>query len=331
MINREDKLRRAAVVLLTLDDSAAEEILDQLAVDDASRLRRMMVELDTIDGDEERQILSEFLRYHPAATDRSELGVELALTTSPRPTNVVKAGRPALSVDDQSRFRFLHAARSEKITPFLAGEHPQTIAVVVSHLPDDRAAAVLSQLDGALQADVVRRLTDLDQANPEVLREVEVALESRMLEHALAERRQDTGLVWVTRILDAAEPPLRRGILSNLARHDRNLAERICPQQFQFNDLGNLDESALATVLASAGVEVARLALAGAESELVDRILASLTAPEAKKMRRMIERIGPVRLSDVEEAQREIVRVARQLVLEGRIDLPNSRGALAVA
>jgi flagellar motor switch protein FliG len=330
MIDREDKLRQAAIVLLTLDDEAVERILDQFSVEDASQLRRMMVGLDSVDGDEERRILSEFLRFHPVAADRPDSGAELALSSAHHPTNVVKAGRPAPTVDDQTPFRFLHAARGEKITPFLAGEHPQTIAVVVSHLPDDRAAAVLSQLDGALQADVVRRLIDLDQADPEMLREVEVALESRMLEQALAERRHDTGMVSVARILDAAEPALRRGILSNLARHDRSLAERICPKQFEFDELWQLDESALATVLASAGVEVTRLALAGADAELVGRILASLTAAEAKKMRRLIERIGPIRLSDVEEAQREIVRVAHQLVLEGMIDLPSQNGVLAV-
>ncbi|HVW39050.1 MAG TPA: FliG C-terminal domain-containing protein, partial [Pirellulales bacterium] len=216
---------------------------------------------------------------------------------------------------------FLHAARGDKITPFLVGEHPQTIAVVVSHLPDDRAAAVLAQLDGDLQAGVIRRLIDLDQADPEVVREIEVALESRMLEQALAERRQETGLESLERILEAAEPALRRRIVENLTRHSPHLVERFRPPEFEFDDLQRLDESTLATVLAAAGPEITRLALAGADAEFVNRILEPLSPAEAKKMRRMIERIGPVRLSDVEEAQRELARIAREMALEGTIEL----------
>jgi flagellar motor switch protein FliG len=331
MSDREEKLRRAAIVVLTLDDTTAEKVLAQLPSDDAARLRRMMVELEAVDADEERRTLGDFLRYQPPAPPERDAGVELALSTASRAAVHAKLPGPASEADEKTPFRFLHAARGDKITPFLVGEHPQTIAVVISHLPEDRAAAVLAQLDGALQTDVIHRLIDLDQADPEVLREIEAALESRMLAQALAERRQETGLESVGRILDAAEPALRRTIVASLERYDRSLAERFRPREFEFDDLGQLDESTLATVLAAAGREVTRLALAGAHADLIDRILAPLRPGEAKKMRRMIERIGPVRLSDVEEAQRELARVARELAFEGTIELPKNEAALATA
>lgn len=326
-MNRDEQLRRAAIVVLTLDESTADNVLGQLPPEDAARLRRIMVDLERVDGDEERHILGDFLRQRPKARSHHP-GVELALSGGASAT-YDSMPRATPSADENAPFRFLHAARGDKITPFIAGEHPQTIAVVLSHMPDDRAAAVLARLDGNLQADVIRRLIDLDQADPEVVREVELALETRMLEHALAERRHETGLKSVIRILEAAEPALRRGIMSNLARHDRALAERFGPRQIEFDDLRCLDESTLATILATAGVELTRLALAGADAELVDRILAPFTAAEAKKMRRMIERIGPLRLTDVEEAQREVVRIARQLAIEGEIELPAMDGAMA--
>src|SRR5215469_2062498 len=244
MTEREEKLRRAAIVVLTLDEATAEKVLAQLPADDAARVRRMMVDLESVDADEERRTLGDFLRQRPAAPPQRDAGVELALSTAGRAA--VHARLPsAAEADDKAPFRFLHAAHGDKITPFLLGEHPQTIAVVISHLPDDRAAAVLAQLDGALQADVIHRLIDLDQADPEVVREIELALESRMLEQALAERRQETGLESVARILEAAEPALRRSIITSLARHDRGLAERLRPREFEFNDLRQLDESTL--------------------------------------------------------------------------------------
>jgi flagellar motor switch protein FliG len=331
MTNLDEKLRRAAIVVLTLDDSTAEKVLAQLPPEDAARLRRIMVDLEKVDGDEERRILGDFLHHRPNTDDRRHWGVELALGGPPIPSSADSASRPTTNAEDKVPFRFLQAARGDKITPFIAGEHPQTIAVVLSHMPDDRAAAVLARLDGELQADVIRRLIDLDQADPEVVREVELALETRMLEQALAERRHDTGLKSVVRILDAAEPALRRGIIANLARHDRSLAERFGPAPFEFDDLQRLDESTLAAILATAGTEVTRMALAGAHPDLVDRILEPLNTAEARKMRRLIERIGPVRLSDVEEAQHEVVRIALRLALEGTIDLPKSTGVLAMA
>jgi flagellar motor switch protein FliG len=330
-MDREEKLRRAAIVVLTLDEATAEKVLAQLSSDDAARLRRMMVDLESVDADEERRTLGDFLRHRPVAQPERDSGVELMLSRTSQAVVQTKLTQPATEADEKAPFRFLHAARGDKITPFLVGEHPQTIAVVISHLPDDRAAAVLAQLDGTLQADVIHRLIDLDRADPEVVREIEAALESRMLEQALAERRQESGLESVARILDAAEPALRRSIVASLARHDRSLAEQFRPREFEFDDLRQLDESTLATVLAAAGMEVTRLALAGAHSDLINRILAPLRPAEAKKMRRLIERIGPVRLSDVEEAQRELARVARELAFEGTIELPESKGALAAA
>lgn len=331
MKDSDDNLRRAAILVSSLDESMAEWLLDQLPEEDAARVRRMMVELRSIDADEEREIIGDFVRRRPAAAVRRDSGVELEVGLAERLSMASHKPAPATNDDDQTPFRFLHAARGEKITPFIVGEHPQTIAVVVSHLPDDRAAAVLAELGGELQAEVIQRLIDLDQADPEVVREVERALESRMLEQALAERRHDSGLESVTRILDAAEPALRRRIMTNLSRHDHRLAERLRPQRFEFDDLHRVDDATLATILAAVGAEVARLALAGADPELITRVLAPLSPTEARKMRRMIERPGPVRLSDVELAQGEVARVARQLALEGTIDLPGGNPLLATA
>jgi flagellar motor switch protein FliG len=336
---KNDMLRRAAVLVSSLDTATADALLDQLPEEDAARVRRLVVEIEEVDADEQRAVLDDFRRgrRQPSAgrdarhrRHDSNAGVELDPGLARRLSQRDYAGDATTAGGSEERpFRFLQAARSEKLSPLLTGEHPQTIAVVVSHLPDDRAAALLATLEGELQADVLRRLISLDQADPEMLREVERGLESRMLEHALVERRREAGFDAVERILDAATPAARRTILSNLAVRDEALASRLRPRELDFDDVGRLDDFALATVLSAADAEITRLALAGADVALVNRILGRLPAAEARQARRKIEKLGPTRLSDVEGAQREIARVANDLLLQGKIDYPeaNSRWA----
>ncbi len=335
MKTSDANLRRAAILMASLDGPAADRVLEQLPEEDAARVRRMMVELDEIDHHEQQQVIGEFVRSRPnvPATPRyspaAAHGVELEAGLARRLSLDAYAAKPPNS--SPQPFRFLHHAQSDTISPVLSGEHPQTIALVVSHLPDERAASLLATLDGPLQADVLRRLMSLDQADPEILLEVERGLESRLREQSQVERRRDAGLASIARMLESAAPNVRRAILANLATHDRHLAGRLRSPSVRFEDLQELDDEALAAVLAAAEPEVARLALAGASPALVDRVLAQLQPAEARKVRRLIERLGPTRLSDVEEAQAELARIAHSMVLEGRIDLPTQSPALVGA
>ncbi|HEX7450501.1 MAG TPA: FliG C-terminal domain-containing protein [Pirellulales bacterium] len=334
-IDPDHNLRRAAILVASLDGPAADRVLDQLPAEDAARVRRMMVELDEIDQHEQQRVIGEFVRSRPAVLAASRpastlpRGVELDAGLARRLSLEGYAAKTAGT--SPAPFRFLHEAQSDTISPVLSGEHPQTIALVVSHLPDERAASLLATLEGELQADVIRRLMSLDQTDPDILREVERGLESRLLEQTQVERRRDAGLASVARMLEAAAPSVRRAILANLAAHDRRLAGRLRSPSLRFEDLQRLDDEALAAVLAAAEPEVARLALAGAGPALVDRVLSQLQPAEARKVRRMIERLGPTRLSDVEEAQAELARIAHSMVLEGRIDLPTQTPMLVGA
>ena len=338
------KLRKAAILVASLDVQTADKILDQMPDEQAAQVRRMMVELGDLDPQEQRHVIDEFFRQGPArpvlarqapeAADAAggvELDPDLArrldAETSPAPRRVAPERIAADSISRETSeppFRFLSEAHSARITPFLAGEHPQTIALVISHMPPQRAAGVLATLDGQLQADVLRRLTDLDETDPEITREVERGLESRILEQARSERRRAAGLGAVAGILEAAEPATKRTLLANLARHARPLAERLHPRasEFDFDDLERLDDAALARVFAAADTELTVLALAGAAPSLVERLLAPLSPSERRQFARAIENPGPMRLSDVAEAQRQIAELARRLAFEGELELP---------
>jgi len=203
---------------------------------------------------------------------------------------------------------------------------------VISHLPPEQGCGLLAGLEPALQADVLRRLADLDEANPEILREVERGLESRLGAQTRRDRRRADGLAMVSRFLDAAGSRTRRQILDNLAGHDRTLAGELSPASLlTFADLVRLDDASLAILLREADPSVLRLALAGAEPALLKRVLAYHPPREARRVQRSLEQLGPMRLSDVEEAQRQIATLARDLADDERLALPGTRQRRAAA
>jgi flagellar motor switch protein FliG len=331
MSDISNNLRKAAILVASLDQQTADTLLDQMPAEQAALVRRMIVDLGDPDPREERNVIDEFFRVGPSIPAEQPAGIEL---NKPAPSMTTYQPTPASTSlrmpRDSMPFRFLHEASSEKLNPILAAEHPQTIALVVSHLPADQAAEVLGTLEGSLQTEVVRRLVDLDEANPEILREVERGLESRIFEQGRDDRRRAAGLIAVSGILAAADASVKREILANLSRHDRALASKLTRQKFEFAHLEELNDQALAAVLEAADSQIIVLAVAGAPTMFVERVLNLLPATAARLIRRELEALGPLRLSDIEEAQRELSRIARYLETEGRIDLPRY-GRLSVS
>ena len=328
----DDGLRKAAILVSALDTAAADALLDQLAPDEAQRVRELVMELDRVDPAEQRRVVDEFFRVGPqtpTASSRAPTMAALAptakwLVPAKNPPGIDLDGRLAQSIASRARleggngdsryarpFQSLREAEAEKLGRLLGAERPQTIALVLSHLPPERAGGVLSRLSSATQVEVVRRLMDLEETAPEILREVEEALQLRLSEQVQIERRRVAGIAAVAGILAATDRRTGSRILDNLAAHDPRLAERLGPRRIEFDDLVELDGPMLAEVFGSAGRELMLAALVGAREELVDRVLGNLPADEAAGLRRQLAASGPLRLGDVEQARRELARRAR--------------------
>jgi flagellar motor switch protein FliG len=208
------------------------------------------------------------------------------------------------------------------LAPFLEREHPRTIAVVVSHLPSQRAAEVLAALPGETQLEVARRIVDLEQTDPEVLGEIERGLESWLSQQAGCDNRRAAGLAALANILEAANPRTREHILSHLEGECRELAGLVgsVPRPpLSFADIEQLDPASLLIVLQHAGSKLLTLALAGAPGRFAERALGLLPSAKAQVLRRALCNLGPTRLSDIEEAQQELTRLAGQLEQCGKI------------
>ncbi len=343
-MTREPSIRKAAVLVASLDADTADLLLAQMAPEQAEAVRRLVLELDDIDPAEQRSVIDEFRRIGPLVPEQNPPGLDLEDYLSRRvalpideyvSSGSAKMPSPKFSGPQQSNqesqaersklqpFGFLQDAEPESLVPMLEREHPQAIALVLAHLPPERAGHVLARLPATLQADVVRRLVDLEETDPRVVREVEQAVEA-WLRKRQPIRRRVAGEAAVSAILNSADGSARRQILNNLAVHNRTLAHRFTPPQtpprrFTFKQLCKLPIEALSAVVRMSDRRSASLALAGAHAEVVDELLDRLSPNEAEQFSHGLAHLGPLRLTDIDRAQEELAELASHLYAEGRL------------
>jgi flagellar motor switch protein FliG len=294
--------------------------------------------LGQIDAEEQRAIVAEFRRQRtPSKTSEVsetsevwrgtapqfktpgvEVAPELAKKFMPPPLKR-PAAEPAAPRPAGPPFRFLCEAEADKLVRVLSAERPQTIALVLSHLPPQHAGNVLARLEAGLQVDVLRRLVDLEETDPEILRDVERGLHARLSEQVHMQRRRVAGMAAVSGILEACDHQTGAQILDNLNLYDKPLAEKFNPVNFEFEDLLGLDDPSLGATLREADSELIQLALVGAPPAWIERFLNLIPESQARLVRGELEQLGPTRLSDVDEARLRLAELADRLVIQGRI------------
>jgi flagellar motor switch protein FliG len=220
---REAGIRKAAILVASLDRAAAERLLGQLGPERAALVRQTVASVERIDAHERRRVIDEFRRIEALVPDQCPAGIDL---DGPEARRLARPAAAA-SADAEPPFSFLRDAAEEQLSALLGGERPQTIAVVLSQLPPERAGAVLGRLPPLSQVEVVRRLAELDGSDRETLREIEQTLLARLSRQFAIERKQAAGPETIAKILAACDNRLAAKILTNLAQHDRPLAERL--------------------------------------------------------------------------------------------------------
>jgi flagellar motor switch protein FliG len=308
-------MRKAAILVSSLTPQEADRLLDQFSPEQAQQLRQVMVDLGPVDAREERRVLEEF--FSRDAFTPEPPGLDLSDRLRRHAADEADADRGSVF----RPFRFLHDAEADKLARALTSERPQTIALVLSHLPPEQAGAVLVRLEAAAQIEVIRRLVDLEETEPEILQEVERALQSRLAEQVQMQRRRVAGLRAVAGILRASPQLVGTQIIRNLAHRDPSLAEKLGPPPVEFNDLETADGRTWAQIAAAADPELLAVALLGASPGLIARVLRQMNSLEAEQVRMHLEHPGPTRLRDVEEARRQVAQLARHLAMEGRVEL----------
>jgi len=221
-------------------------------------------------------------------------------------------------------FAHLAEADSEQVLALVRDEHPQTIALVLAHLGSAKAAAVLAGLAPDTQVEVTRRLAGVDEMDPDVVADVADALASRLAEAGETGEGRVNGIETIARILNHAGYATEKTVLEGLADDEPTLAESIRRRVFVFEDIAELPAPRLRAALAPLGDEDLVLALRTAGEPLTKKVLSALPSAMAKKVRREMDRIGPVRLMDVEAAQQRVVDALRAVAAPRRLarDIP---------
>jgi flagellar motor switch protein FliG len=319
--------QKAAVVLAQLDTERSTKILRSMSEHEVVDLLSTMATLPTLGPEDVRRVLSEFNTHATAAVQVGQGGVDVARKLLRERLGPVKAEEVLDQFVEASYthpLSFLHRIDPQQIASFIGDEHPQLIALVLSHLPPDSAAQVIACLEESMRTDVARRIATMDRISPEVVQEVAAFLEEKLaavLRAGATGGNEMGGLSSIVAILNQTERASEQQILSELETSDPELAERIRNEMFVFDDVAALDDRTLQQILRNVVPKDLAVALKNVPDTVREKFLRNVSERAAQDVNEEIDLLGPTRVSQVEAAQSAIVKTVRELEVSGEIVL----------
>ncbi len=322
-LNEIPYVRKAAILLLAVDQEAASMLLREMETKPVEDVTRELASLGPVSNEIRSAVLQEFYDIAMARTWAREGGLEYARALLIQSMDDPKeADRILQQIKQQVRktpFSFLQKAETENLLTFIQDEHPQTIALIVSHLPFHKASEILSGLPSPKQIEVVKRVANMEQTNPEVIAEVERGLESRLSNLLDQSFEKIGGIETVAEMLNLVDRNTERGVMEGLESEDPDLVEQIRRLMFVFEDINHVDDKGIQGVLKEIDNDQLALALKTASEDLKEKIFRNMSARAAEMIQEEMDFMGPVRISDVETAQQQIVDLVRRMVDSGEI------------
>ncbi|MDR1066925.1 MAG: flagellar motor switch protein FliG [Clostridiales bacterium] len=315
--------KKAAVLLIALGQERSVKIFKRLKEDEIETLTLEIAGIGTVLPETKQQVLEEFYHMCMARQYLAEGGIDYAKRLLEQAVGRDKAreilGR--LTTTLQTRpFESIRKTESSQITSFIQNEHPQTIALILSYLQPNRAAEVIGELPQEKQADVVKRIALMDRTSPDIIKEVEHALEKKLSSLMTEDYTTAGGVDSVVEILNSIDRTTEKRIMDVLEMEDAELSEDIKRKMFVFEDIVTLDNRSIQTALRQ-DIDNRELAMAlrGSSQEVQDVVFNNISKRLASMIREDMDYMGPVRRADVDEAQQKIVAVIRRLQESGEI------------
>lgn len=322
-------LTKVAVFLLAIGPESAGLLLRHMERETVEDVTREIASLGHISSAQCQEIVEEFYNVVLGRQYLAEGGMTYARSVLEKALSKDDATRVMQQIEHQvyqQPFSFLQKAESDNLLTFMQDEHPQTIALILAHLPAGKGSEILSGLPPAKQIEVVTRVANMEQTNPEVIREVEKGLEQR-LSGLMTQRFQRAGGVeTVAEMLNLADRSTEKGILEALEAEDPELVEQIRRLMFVFEDILLVNDKGIQALLKEIENDELALALKTASDEMKEKIFSNMSDRAAQLIKEDMEYMGPVRLADVESAQQRIVDVVRRLEDAGEIIIAGRGG-----
>lgn len=320
-------IEKSALLLNLLGNQVTSQIFKKMRDNDVKRLVNAMGQINKVPIPVCKQVLEAF--YTEIAEEETlifghAMGKEFVLATLGEERAKTVLGQ--LSVLDGSRtLEALELVDSRTLANFLVNEHPQTVALILAHLDSNKKCDVLRRLPEAIQTEVVLRIANLDFISPSLIAQVDEVLKQELATLGSIDTQQLGGVQPIAEMLNVMDKTSEQNIMARVEEKDPQLAEEIRKLMFVFEDIVFIDDRGMQTLLKEVDNAKLVVALKTAPEEIKDKIFRNISKRAADLLREDLESMGPVRLSDVETAQQEIVNVAKRLESEGKIII--SRGS----
>ena len=324
-----DGLQKAAILLIALGPEKASSIFKHLKEEETEALTLEIANTRSVSPGDKDEIVNEFYQICLAQQYIVEGGIGYAKEVLEKSFGVEKAktviGKLTASLQVKP-FEFVRKTDASQLLNFIQDEHPQTIALILAYLPAKQASDVVSALPAEKQADVAKRIAQMDRTSPDVIREVEKVLERKLSSLVNQDYTVVGGVDAIVQILNTVDRGTEKHIMETLEIDEPELADEIRRKMFVFEDILSLDDKSIQRVLREIENNEIAVALKNANEEVQNVIFKNLSKRLAAMIKEDMDYMGPVRLKDVEEAQQRIVNVIRKLEDSGEIIIARGGG-----
>lgn len=323
--------RKVAALMIALGAERAAQLLRQFNETEIEAITREIVRLERLPDGVREKVLKEAVDevgQSQSINAGADFARELLMRALPSNRAADLLQRSAQVRKDRP-FGFIAGMDLDQVAAALENEHPQTIALVLSHLPPDTSGRLLVQFEPGLRADITSRLAVMAPTSPERVRDVETVLKRRLQSLEQQGLRKAGGVEHVVAMLGSLDSRSERAILDVIAERNPELAAEVRKNMFLFEDIKGLDDQSIRRLVTDVRKELP-VALRAASEELKQRIFANLSQRAGQQLRDEVDLRGPTRVRDVEEAQGKVVEIARRLAEEGQILIPRGREDIAI-
>ena len=326
---RLSNTQKCAVLMMLLGEDEAAEILKNLGPTEVQQLRKEMYSVAGLDQDTVNQVLDEFLAIIKTQTDLGMGSSNYIRNVMTKALGENKAqsvlGRITPTESDKP-IEILDWMDARSVTELIADEHPQIMSLVISYLEPGVAADVLVMLPEDIQADIIHRIATLETVQPDALHELERVMQLKFKTNTSLRASSVGGVKAAAQIMNFTKQNMEGRIIKSLGEKDRLLAKDIQESMFTFDTLILMDDRSMQTLLRNVEQEVLIIALKGTDDELKEKIFSCMSQRAAANIQDEMEVLGPLRLTEVQEAQKAIINVARTMSDEGSIVLAGRGG-----
>jgi flagellar motor switch protein FliG len=320
----ESGVEDAAIMLMSMGEEEASEVFKHLLPKEVQRLGETIAKLKAIPRERYESVVENFLKLaeaeHMLVADSDEY-VRSVLRKALGEEKASLLLERILAGNDVTGIESLKWMEAQAVAELLRNEHPQIVAAILVHLEPDQTSQILKLLPDRMRNEVLMRVATLDGIQPAALKDLNEVLSNVLSGSDRARKSQLGGVKSAAEILNMMGSSVETSVLDYIRESDGDLAQMIMDNMFTFDDMIKLDDKAIQMVLKEVQSESLVISLKGATPELRERIFKNMSSRAAETLREDLETRGPVRVTDVEAEQKELLKVVRRLVEEGEISL----------